>query len=49
LDLTYNDLLEDPIGTVRKAYEFFGYPFTPEFEESMKVYIKENHQYKVHL
>jgi len=47
LDLTYNELLEDPIGTVKRAYSHFGYKFTQEFEDNLKTYIEKNHQYKL--
>lgn len=36
LDLNFQNIVADPIGVVRKIYERFSYPFTPEFEAALK-------------
>jgi hypothetical protein len=42
IDVQYKDLVRDPIGTVQKIYEYFGYNFTSDFEERMKEYLYQN-------
>jgi len=46
LDIKYNEFVKDPINTVKDIYNHFGMKFTPEFEENMKEWIKENRQGK---
>jgi energy-converting hydrogenase Eha subunit C len=46
LDVTYANLLADPIGTVRAIYDRFGYPFTAEFERRMRDWLARNPQHK---
>jgi sulfotransferase family protein len=36
LDISYLDLRRDPIGTVRRVYEYFGWPFSPSAENPMR-------------
>lgn len=36
LDLNFQNIVADPIGVVRKIYERFSYPFTPDFEAALK-------------
>ncbi|MBW4634020.1 MAG: sulfotransferase [Iphinoe sp. HA4291-MV1] len=45
-DVNYNSLVQNPIGTVRQIYEYFGYDFHPPMEENMKRWISENPQHK---
>lgn len=40
-DVTYANLAADPIGTVRRIYDKFGYEFTPEYEERLKRFLVE--------
>jgi hypothetical protein len=39
LDVQYRDLVADPIGTVRRIYERFGFPFSPELETRLRTYV----------
>lgn len=41
-DVHYKNLVRDPIGEVRKIYEYFGYPFSEEFEARIIRWIDEN-------
>lgn len=41
-DLRYSDLMKDPIGTVQGIYEYFGFPFEPEFASNMKAWLAKN-------
>lgn len=49
-DLKYTALVQDPIGTVRQIYDYFGYDFTPRMQENMNRWITENpkHKHGVH-
>jgi len=47
VDVTYKEFLKDPIATVRNLYKHFGYTYTQEFEENMKIYIEKNKNYKL--
>lgn len=49
-DVNYNTLVQDPIGTVRQIYEYFGYNYTPQTEESIKIWLRQNpqHKYGIH-
>lgn len=38
----YPDFVSDPIGTIRRFYEFSGVPFTAEAEAAMRAYLKNN-------
>ncbi len=42
LDVSYKDLVSNPIPVVRKIYDHFGYEYTPEFEENMEKFITQN-------
>ena len=42
LDVQYADTVSDPIGTVRRIYEHFGEPFTPEAEGAMRSFMADN-------
>jgi hypothetical protein len=42
LDVYYRNLVRDPISEVRKIYEYFGYPFSEEFEARIIRWIDEN-------
>jgi len=41
-DVYYEELVADPIAVVRRIYEFYEMEYTPEFEERMKLYIRDN-------
>jgi hypothetical protein len=36
MDLQFREIVSDPIHAVRKIYDHFNYPFTPEFESRMR-------------
>lgn len=42
LHVRYTDFVADPVGTVRRYYEFCGREFTPEAEAAMRDYLKNN-------
>lgn len=46
LDVGFAELMEDPIGLVRKIYGHFYYAYTPGFERRMKRWLKENQRHK---
>jgi len=46
LDVTYPELVADPIGTVRTICEYFGYPFDAEFEARARRRLAEDPQHK---
>jgi len=46
LDVTYRDLMADPLRTVRGIYEFHGYEYTTEFGAAMKQWLADNRQHK---
>jgi hypothetical protein len=50
LDVTYPELVADPIGTVRAICEYFDYPFDAEFESRARRRLAEDarHQKAVH-
>ncbi len=41
-DVMYQDLIADPIATVRVIYERFGFPYTDEFEQRMRTYMEQS-------
>lgn len=49
-DVQYQDILKDPVGTVQKIYEYFGYSFTDQFKKGMLEWLAKNpqHKYGVH-
>jgi len=38
----YDDLIGDPIDTVRQIYAHFGWKYTPQYEEKMKQYLAQD-------
>jgi hypothetical protein len=44
--LAYNDLIEQPIATVRHLYDHFGLQWSDEFEAAMRAWLQENPQGK---
>jgi hypothetical protein len=46
LDLRYRELTADPIGTVRRVYDFFAIPLSAEAEARMRRYMSQNPQAK---
>jgi hypothetical protein len=46
LDVRYESLVADPVGTVREVCQHFGYDFTPEFEARARRYLAANPQHK---
>jgi hypothetical protein len=45
-DVQYSGLVRDPIGTVRRIYDHFGYQYDDEFESGMNQWLAENPQGK---
>ena len=45
-DVHYNNLMQDPIGTVRGIYEYFDYMFDDGLEEQMRQWLAKNPQGK---
>jgi hypothetical protein len=45
-DVHYKDLVQDPLGTVRRVYEHFGYGYEARFEEQMREWLAANPQNK---
>ena len=45
-DIDYNDLILEPIATVRRIYEHFGLLYSEEFERAMESWLEENPQGK---
>lgn len=41
LDISFEELTSNPIGTAKKIYEHFGKPFTEEFHQKMVDFLKE--------
>ena len=46
LDVGYDDLVADPIATVRAACDRFGYAFTPEYEAKARRHLAANPRHK---
>jgi len=46
LDVRYEALVADPIGTVRAVCQHFSYDFTPAYEARTRRYLAENPQHK---
>lgn len=44
LDLSYEDLLAQPIDTVRRLYKHFGFAWSDQFEQSMIEWLQKNPQ-----
>ncbi len=42
LDIQYNDLMADPIGTVRHIYDYFNYQWTEGFARRLQQWLPEN-------
>lgn len=45
-DIHYRELVEDPIGTVKKLYNHFGYKYEHAFEKGMKQWLDSNPKHK---
>lgn len=45
-DVRFDQLLSDPIGTVKRIYDHFRYPFDPRMETGMQRWLAENPQGK---
>jgi hypothetical protein len=45
-DVLYDDLIAAPIDTVRRIYDHFGLAWTEEFEQAMRVWLRDNPQGK---
>jgi hypothetical protein len=42
LDLAHRDVVQDPIGTIRKIYERFGFAFSAAHEERIQRFLSES-------
>jgi hypothetical protein len=42
LDVHYGDLVRDPVGAIRRIYEYFGYSFDGQFEARIARWMEEN-------
>ena len=42
--MRYTDLLADPIGTLGRIYDHFGWPFSDEARSEMRSYLKRHPQ-----
>jgi hypothetical protein len=45
-DVSYDDLMEQPIRTVRRIYDHFGLQWSDEFEKAMESWLRDNPQGK---
>ncbi|MGK7891784.1 MAG: sulfotransferase, partial [Leptolyngbyaceae cyanobacterium] len=45
-DINFNNLVSDPIGTVRQIYHHFGYDLSQKMEQNLQKYISDNPRYK---
>jgi hypothetical protein len=45
-DVSYERLVEDPVGVVGEVYEHFGLPEPPELEPRMRAWLEENRQHR---
>jgi hypothetical protein len=45
-DLHYQDLLADPVGSVGRIHEHFGYDYTPAPEAKLQAYLAANRQHR---
>ena len=46
LDVQFAELMADPLGAVRRIYDFHGYEYSAEFEANMTQWLADNRQYK---
>jgi hypothetical protein len=46
IDVIYEDLMEQPISTVRRIYDHFGFKWSNEFEIAMQSWLRDNPQGK---
>jgi hypothetical protein len=46
LDIHFNQLMQDPVGAVRRICEYFHYPYTEVFEHRMRMWLAENRRDK---
>jgi len=42
LDVQYVDIVRDPLGIIRRIYDYFGEPFSPQAEAAMQAYMDNN-------
>jgi hypothetical protein len=47
IDIAYDDLMKEPIVTVRRIYDHFGLVWSEEFEAAMLVWLRDNPQGKL--
>ena len=45
-DMHFSDLMSDPVGTIRKAYDHLGIEFTEEYGEKIVAYLAEKPRHK---
>jgi hypothetical protein len=42
LDVYYHELVQNPFEVIRKIYQYFKYPWSPDFQENMGKWMAEN-------
>lgn len=45
-DIQYKDLVQNPINTVKRIYDYFGYNYSKDMEKNLQRYIQKNRQHK---
>ncbi len=40
--VSYDELVRDPVSTIRKIYTFFGWTYSPEYDTLLKEYIEQD-------
>lgn len=45
-DVQYTDLVQDPINTVKRIYDYFEYDYSEQMEKNLQRYIQKNRQHK---
>ena len=44
--MQFTELVADPLGVVRRIYEYHGYEYSAEFETNMTQWLADNRQHK---
>lgn len=45
-DIHFEEFIKDPVESIKKMYEHFGYEFSVEFEENMKVFLDDYNRFR---
>lgn len=46
IDMSYRELVQDPLGTMAKLYRRLGMSFTPDVKDAMREWLENNRQGK---